>query len=203
MNQADKSRRSFLLSSGGVFTSAWVALHWPGIAAAVEHAAHAAAASPPAVFGFFSAAEAADVDAITAQILPSNATPGAREAHAVYFIDHAFATFFAERAPAFRSGLAEFQLAFRKAHPAAAAFAAASGAEQIVFLKSVERTAFFASARMLTILGTLSSSKYGGNYEGAGWKMMGFQDQHIFEPPFGYYDRDYAGFVPYPAQVKS
>ena len=26
---------------------------------------------------------------------------------------------------------------------------------------------------------------------------MGFEDQHVFEPPFGYYDRDYQGFVPY------
>ena len=26
--------------------------------------------------------------------------------------------------------------------------------------------------------------------------MMGFADQHAFTPPFGYYDREYAGFVP-------
>ncbi|MGH8237656.1 MAG: hypothetical protein ACREXP_11635 [Steroidobacteraceae bacterium] len=34
-----------------------------------------------------------------------------------------------------------------------------------------------------------------GNLDGVGWKLLGFQDQHIFEPPFGYYDRDYPGFA--------
>jgi hypothetical protein len=26
---------------------------------------------------------------------------------------------------------------------------------------------------------------------------MGFVDQHAFTPPFGHYDRQYTGFVPY------
>ena len=30
--------------------------------------------------------------------------------------------------------------------------------------------------------------------------MMGFADQHAFAPPFGYYDAEYHGFVPYPAE---
>ena len=45
---------------------------------------------------------------------------------------------------------------------------------------------------MLTIVGTLCAPQYGGNYENAGWKMMGFEAQHVFSPPFGYYDRDYS-----------
>jgi hypothetical protein len=32
---------------------------------------------------------------------------------------------------------------------------------------------------------------------------MGFVDRHSFTPPFGYYDREYTGFVPYTAQEKS
>jgi hypothetical protein len=28
--------------------------------------------------------------------------------------------------------------------------------------------------------------------------MMGFVDQHAFIPPFGHYDAEYKGFVPYP-----
>ena len=51
---------------------------------------------------------------------------------------------------------------------------------------------------MLTILGMFSSPKYGGNFEGSGWKMMGFEDRHAFTPPFGFYDARYTGFVPYP-----
>ena len=29
----------------------------------------------------------------------------------------------------------------------------------------------------------------------SGWKLIGFEDRHAFQPPFGYYDRDYPGFV--------
>ncbi|MEP7244329.1 MAG: gluconate 2-dehydrogenase subunit 3 family protein [Gammaproteobacteria bacterium] len=206
MDEPVESRRSFLLSSGGALTSAWLASNWVGIAAAAEHANHMASASAsksaPATFTFLSAKDAADVEPITAQILPGGATPGAREAHAVYFIDHALATFFADRAEAFRTGLTNFQHAFAKAQPTAASFAAASPAQQLDFLNTVDRTLFFENVRILTIVGTLSSSKYGGNYAGLGWKLMGFEDQHVFEPPFGYYDAAYKGFVPYPVERK-
>ena len=200
MNQPLESRRNFLLTGSVALTSTWLASNWPGIAAAAEHAAHVASASEPVAFGYFSAADAADVQALTAQIIPSGATPGAREAHAVYFIDRALATFFAERAPAFRAGLSQFQAAFRAAYPASATFAAASAPDQLAFLKTVDQTPFFESARVLTIIGTLTAAKYGGNKDGLGWKMMGFEDQHVFEPPFGDYDRDYQGFVPYPKE---
>ena len=30
--------------------------------------------------------------------------------------------------------------------------------------------------------------------DGLGWGLIGFQDQHVFSPPFGHYDRDYPGF---------
>jgi gluconate 2-dehydrogenase gamma chain len=205
MNQPLESRRNFLLSTAAGVTSAWLASNWPGIAAAADHAAHVAATSTsaPVAFGFLSPTEAADVDAIAAQILPSGATPGAREAHAVYFIDRAFTTFFADRAPPFRAGLTDFQRAFHTAQPAVGAFASASPADQLAYLKIVDRTPFFESMRMLTILGTLSASKYGGNFEGIGWKIIGFEDQHVFEPPFGYYDREYTGFVPYTKEAAS
>ena len=41
---------------------------------------------------------------------------------------------------------------------------------------------------MLTLLGMFTSPKYGGNFQGSGWKLMGFVDRHVFAPPFGYYD---------------
>jgi hypothetical protein len=40
--------------------------------------------------------------------------------------------------------------------------------------------------------------KYGGNHDKAGWKLLGFEDRHVWQPPFGYYDKDYPGFEPYP-----
>jgi Gluconate 2-dehydrogenase subunit 3 len=196
-DQDDISRRSFLLSSGGLFTSLWVAAQWPGIAAAAHHADDAPIDVSPAHFEFFSAADGADVDAICAQIVPSGATPGAREAHAVYFIDRSLSSYFAPMAPDFRRGMSEFQKQFQSAHPGAS-FAAASSEVQIAFLKTVDTTPFFETTRMLTVLGMFTSPKYGGNYQASGWKMMGFVDQHAFVPPFGYYDAQYKGFEPYP-----
>ena len=199
----DNSRRSFLLSSGGLLSSVWIASQWPAITAAAHHADDVSAASAPLEFEFLEPGEAADVEAIAAQIVPSGATPGAREAQAAYFVDRALATFFAAWAPEFRTGLGDFQAKFRASNPAPASFAAASPDRQIAYLETVDRTAFFETMRTLTVLGMFTSPKYGGNFRGIGWTMMGFTDQHAFTPPFGYYDREYSGFVPYSAEKHS
>jgi hypothetical protein len=196
------SRRSFLRSGGGLLTGVWLAANWPAIAAAAHHAEDLSGGGAPAGFEFLNAADAADVEAISAQIVPSGATPGAREAHAVYFIDRALATFFSDWSRDFRTGLEQFQRAHRAANPASASFAAAAPDAQITYLKTVDQTPFFDTVRTLTVLGMFSSPKYGGNYQGSGWKMMGFADQHAFTPPFGYYDREYGGFVPYDSSTR-
>lgn len=198
----ETSRRSFLLSSGGLLTTAWLGTQWAAISAAAHHANDMAAADVAAApawtgFQFLNPAEAKDVEAIAAQIVPSGATPGAREAHAVYFIDRALTTFFAAESAGFRKGLGEFQMKFQSAYPDAGSFAGASADAQVAFLRTVDRTPFFEGTRMLTVLGMFSSPKYGGNYQGSGWRMMGFEDRHAFTPPFGYYDAKYTGFVPY------
>jgi gluconate 2-dehydrogenase gamma chain len=196
----DDSRRSFLLSGGGFLTGVWIAAHWPAIAAAAHHADAVSVVPAPSAFEFLNAADAADIEAISAQIVPSGATPGAREAHAVYFIDRAMATFFAAWAHNFSAGLGEFQAKFAASNPPSVSFAKAESNEQVAYLKTVDRTPFFETVRTLTLLGMFSSPKYGGNYGGSGWQLMGFVDQHAFTPPFGYYDREYTGFVPYGAE---
>jgi gluconate 2-dehydrogenase gamma chain len=201
-DQSDSSRRSFLLSSGGWLTGAWVAAHLPGIAAAAHHAEQMPAGVSDTHLQFFSAAEAADVEALCSQIVPSGATPGAREARALYFTDRSLATYFSAMAPGYRKGLGEFQSGFAAAN-SGGAFGAASPDVQMAFLKTADRTPFFETTRMLTVLGMFSSPKYGGNYQGAGWKLMGFVDQHAFAPPFGYYDAQYKGFEPYPMDKRA
>src|ERR1700722_12478810 len=119
----DDSRRSFLLSGGRFLTGVWIAAHWPAIAAAAHHAEDMSPAIEPTRFEFLNAAEAADVSAITGHIVPSGATPGAREANAAYFIDRAMSTFFSDWAADFRAGLAEFQSAFRASNPGVVSFA--------------------------------------------------------------------------------
>jgi hypothetical protein len=196
-DQDDISRRSFLLSGGGLLSSVWIAAHWPAIAAAAHHAEDAAAGPESAGFEFLNTAEAADVEAICAQIVPSGAMPGARETHVVYFIDRALATFFSATSPDYRAGLTQFRAAYRASNSTPGSFAESGSDAQIAFLKTVDRTPFFETTRTLTLLGMFSSPKYGGNFGGAGWKLMGFADQHAFIPPFGFYDREYTGFIPY------
>jgi gluconate 2-dehydrogenase gamma chain len=189
------SRRTFLRVVSGALGGAWLTLELSKVAEAAQ-AAHAAQESPgQPTTSFLSRAEFADVDAIAAQIIPSDSTPGAREAAVALFIDRALATFFGRMAPDFRSQLAAFRLRCQSHHPDVASFAALTSEQQIDFLKLVDRTPFFERVRLLTLVGMFAMPKYGGNRDGIGWKLLGFQDQHIFTPPFGYYDRDYPGFA--------
>jgi hypothetical protein len=201
-DQSERSRRSFLLSSGGWLTGAWLAAHFPAIAAAAHHADQMPAAPSSAHLQFFSADEAADVEALCSQIVPSGATPGAREARALYFIDRSLATYFSAMASDYRQGLKEFQSRFVAENPGHS-FGAANPEVEMAFLKAADHTPFFETTRMLTVLGMFSSPKYGGNYQGAGWKLLSFADQHAFAPPFGHYDAEYQGFVPYHADKRA
>jgi gluconate 2-dehydrogenase gamma chain len=143
---------------------------------------------------FFSASESRTVEAIVAQIIPTDETPGAREMGVSRFIDHGLAGFLAPLAGAFRAGLAEFETQYRLRNPASPEFAALAAARQIEWLQQVEHTPFFGSLQQLTVLGALTMPQYGGNRDGLGWQLIGFADSHAFTPPFGYYDRDYPGF---------
>ena len=203
MKQSIPSRRQFLVAIGNLTSAGWVAMNWPQISAAAEHAGHGGhgahdMGAPPATLNTLSAAEAADIDAIANLIVPGGATPGARDAHAVYFIDNALGTFFAAQLPSFRQGLADFQTTFAAKHGAGKPFSAAPEAEQIAWLQEVDGTPFFAAVRRLTVLGLIALPKYGGNADGKGWQLIGIVDSHAWDPPFGYYDKDYPGFEPYP-----
>jgi gluconate 2-dehydrogenase gamma chain len=192
MESHELSRRSLLQALAAAIGTATLPLAWVESARAA-HAAGQSAGEPKLVF--LNAAEAADVDALTAQIVPTDDTPGAREAGVVYFIDRALATFLAQLAGEYRAHLAEFQTTFRGRHPAAASFAALPSDQQIAYLRTVDTTTFFETTRLLTLLGMFSTPAYGGNRNGTGWKLIGFEDRHAFAPPFGYYDRDYPGFL--------
>lgn len=191
---AESARRSFLRLMGGTLGASFLALNWSEIAVAAKQAATDTASGSRAT-RFLTAGEAADVEAISAQIIPSDSTPGAREAGVLLFIDRALASFFAHQAVAFRSGLAQFQGACREWRAQAGSYAALPSAQQIEFLHTVDHTPFFDSMRLLTVIGMFSMPAYGGNRDNVGWKLLGFEDLHAFQPPFGYYDRDYPGFL--------
>jgi hypothetical protein len=196
MDRDDLSRRALLRGIAATLGAAALPAGWMEMAAA-------AAAAGPGKFSFFSAADAADVEAVAAQIIPTDSRPGAREAGAVHFIDRALATFFSHLAADYRVQLADFRAAFRKQHPAAAgAFASLASDQQIELLKTVDRTPFFETTRLLTLLGMFTMPRYGGNRDEIGWKLLGFEIQHAFQPPFGFYDRDYPGFAMEPERTR-
>lgn len=118
MENSEFSRRSFLRAVTGALGVSWFALDWSSIAEAA-HDAHLAGKSPGAAAAFLTHREAADVEAICAQIIPSDATPGAREAGVVFFIDRALATFFPRLRMIFASSSMSSRLKPWRATPAA------------------------------------------------------------------------------------
>jgi gluconate 2-dehydrogenase gamma chain len=186
------SRRQFLVSSTCGLSTAWVTLHWPAILKAQQHAHEMAASSQPAALQFFSADRAAEVEAIAAQIIPTDETPGAREAHIVYFIDRALTTFDRTHQADYTQGLVGLQARTKAMFPAAGKFSQLSSEQQVQLLNAIQHTEFFEMVRVHTIMGFLSNPEYGGNYNKAGWKLIGFEDNFYYQPPFGYYDSEYA-----------
>ena len=183
------SRRLFLIQSSAGLSAAWLLARWPDIAAAAQHAHHAAQSAAPLKLEFFTPEQAIEIEAVAAQIIPSDDSPGAREAHVIYFIDRALATFDSDKQPLYNKGLAMLQARARRA--GLAKFSEMNSARQIAALKQIEKSPFFQQLRIHTILGFLANPEYGGNHQQTGWKHIGFEDQFVFTPPFGFYDRDY------------
>ena len=182
-----QSRRSFLVGSAMGLSATWLASNWAGILDAKAYAEQVGGEKPPD-FAFFTNEQAADVDAIASQIIPTDETPGAHEARCVYFIDCALATFLRESQPIYTEGLKALQAKTMEMFPDATNFAALSSSQQIQLLTAIEDSPFFATVRVHTITGMFASPAHGGNYDQVGWKLIGFDDTLNFKPPFGHYD---------------
>ena len=85
MSTKGKSRRSFLLASVTGLNAAWVAANYHGILAAQEYVGQATQAGQLPRLAFFTDEQAVEIEAMTAQIIPTDETPGAREARCVSF----------------------------------------------------------------------------------------------------------------------
>ena len=197
MKDMDESRRALLKGVSGTLGLGWLAANWPAVAGAAEHMQKMMSAPGPATISHLMAAEAAIADAAASLIVPTDDTPGAHEAGVVYFIDYCVGARCLGVGDEFREGLKALDASARERFADAAGFVGLSSARQVELLHSVERSPFFGQLHMLTVIGLLASPSYGGNRDGAGWKMIGFDDTHVYAPPFGHYDRDYPGFVPY------
>jgi len=169
-------------------------------------------------------AEAKEVEAISACIIPSDGTPGAREAGVVYFIDRALVTFSADEQKTYREGLPEIQKRLQHLFPTETVFSAAAPEKQVAVLESLDEAGsknpprrpranfiagtaaqFFETIRAHTLAGFLidPESDRRGNSGGVGWAVIGHLPEHGFQPPFGYYDKGYAGWQPASAAKES
>jgi gluconate 2-dehydrogenase gamma chain len=181
----EDSRRAFLsrLLAGTGAVMAFGAL--PDFSLAYDHAAAQVNRSGNRLV-FFTPEEAQQMEAVCEQIIPSDDGPGAREAGAIYFIDYALSETEPHLQPVFRSGLKELAAAC-----APDKFNELGTSQQIVVLKKLEQTNFFARARQYTILGFLGDPARHGNRDQVGWKYIGFENPGMFTHPFGYYDAEF------------
>jgi hypothetical protein len=188
MRTKAKSRRSFLGDSVTGLNVAWITANFSGILAAQEHARQGAGSGQLPRLAFFTAEQAAEIEAMAAQIIPTDETPGAREARCVYFIDKVLTTFARNSQAVYTQGLQELQAKTAQLYPGAAKFSALTSEQQIKMLTEIEKTPFFNMVRTHTVIGFLTRPAHGGNHDKVGWKLIGYDDSLNHRPPFGYYD---------------
>jgi gluconate 2-dehydrogenase gamma chain len=181
-------RRDFLERSAGGAMVGFLGATLADLRAAGEFAA---AAAPERPYEFLTPDQVTLLDAITAQIVPTDDTPGAREAHVVRFIDHALATFLQPRRANLLLALSTFEAFAAKWKDDGTPFHKRTDADQVSLLKDFEKAKpeQFAVFRNMTMAGMFSQPQHGGNTGRIGWKMIGYEDRYSWAPPFGYYDR--------------
>ncbi len=188
MRTQGKSRREFLITSVSGLGAAWVAANYSSILDVEAYVQQAAASGRPAALQFFTPEQAVEVEAMAARIIPTDNTPGAREARVVNFIDRALVTFERDQQTAYTQGLTELDAQTRQLFPQAATFSALTSEQQIQVLTAMEKAPFFNLVRTHTITGFFASPVHGGNQSNVGWHLVGYDDSLNHDPPFGYYD---------------
>jgi gluconate 2-dehydrogenase gamma chain len=129
---------------------------------------------------FFAASDAALIEAITAQIIPADQDPGAREAGVIHYIDRQLAGPLKRFAPVYRKGIPAFQQACLKL--TGKPFLELSFDDQTEFLQRIdggevkEAASFFQLLIDHTMQGYYGSPKHGGNRGEASWKMLKIED---------------------------
>lgn len=180
------SRRDFLKSGGSAIGAAWLTANTSLILAGCK----TAQTKLEGQVGYenITSYEAIEFAAVVDQIIPPDETPGASDTGVVYFIDVALGGFMAGAAPGLRQGLDDLQKRTELSDHQNIRFSELSFEQQTVILKELENTDFFGTLHFLTLLGMFCLPKYGGNRDYVGWDLLGFDHQHAWQPPFGYYD---------------
>jgi hypothetical protein len=184
----EPTRREFISSTGAFLGSGWLWLNLPAAAALSGCARDAARRNDP--FTHFTPAQGSAMRAFAARIIPSDdGIPGAEEAGAAWFIDAVLAGPMQGAAGLFAEGLADLDA---RARSGGATFAELDAEQQDAILREIEDSPFFGTARAFTIIGTFSGDAVGGNRDHAGFRLLQIDHQPAYQPPFGWYDEQYA-----------
>lgn len=176
------------MATTGLLGAAWLIKDMLAAEDALAWARTAVRQQPAPAFTAFTADEAAVLEAAAARIIPSDDTPGAKEAGVIYFIDRAFSTFQKNDLPHAKRLVTSLNRRARRRRPKVAGFAALEAADQDAILKQIEKTDDFGGLRFMTLVGMFANPSWGGNKDMLGWKLLDFMPHGAFQPPFGYYD---------------
>jgi hypothetical protein len=185
-----QSRRDFIATLGAS-GAAWLALQTPLLASLGACARDAAMRDES--FTFLTAEQGRTLAAIADRIIPAvDGLPGAERAGAVHFIDLALGGPLADAKEVVLDGVADLDKRARALGGRAKSFADLSAEARDAQLRAVEKTPFFTLAHTLVLMGTLSDPRYGGNRDGVGSRLTQIQHAPRWQPPFGYYDAEWA-----------
>jgi gluconate 2-dehydrogenase gamma chain len=184
------SRRIFVQQLAGGAGALLMSTILPDLALAHAHVQEKVAQGKAGEFEFFTPEQAKEVDAICSQIIPTDDSPGAHEAHVVNFIDHALAKYDMDMQPEFLKALGAFTTEAHKQVSSAGHFHELDSAQQKSVMTSLEKSEAFQTLKFATVLGFFSDPKHGGNRDQIGWKLIQFDNAGMYEPPFGYYDAE-------------
>ncbi|NNE68825.1 MAG: gluconate 2-dehydrogenase subunit 3 family protein [Rhodothermales bacterium] len=180
------SRRTFLKSSAAAVGGSWAVMSAPVALSVFDLGCSNRATGR---FSTLTESEAAEVEALTALIMPSDETgPGAREAGVVWFVDAAVSGD-PDGLQELRAGLAELSAA--AAGYGSPLLSALSPEDQLAVATAIQDTDFFGAMRSATLNGMFAHPRHGGNRDKQGWQLIGFDDRHAWLPPFGHYDAPY------------
>src|SRR5271167_5260394 len=151
----DQTRRIFLGQAGASLGLLWLSALTPDLLAQAHAHAAEAGKSGTKTYRFFSPQQAAEFDAFSAQIIPSDDTPGAREANVVHFTDYVLSTIDADQQAQVKDAFKALHDQVAKTVPGASSFAALTSAQQIEVMKAMEKTEAFGVLRGFTLTGFL------------------------------------------------
>jgi gluconate 2-dehydrogenase gamma chain len=146
-------------------------------------------AAPSEVYMFFNQQEAAAVKAIFSRLIPGDASdPGAVQAGAHIYLDHALAGFYLAQQAVYRRGLAAVDAYSQTKYKNG--FASLTATQQDAVLTDMQNgkttgfygpsdTDFFNTLIKHVREGTFSDPLYGGNQNAVGWKMEGYPGAQV------------------------